>query len=203
MNDETGIGSSTRYTMVWLHPHMAENPEFVERFKKEVSLAQSISHRNVCRVYDLHDLDGRYVIAMECIDGETLQTFLQRKKPSLEETLSIIGPVLDGLAEAHALGMASIVFGGLILSLAGTTTLTGWTGPISIAGACLCWGIDNNVTQKISARDPMQIAALKGLLAGAVNAALAVILGNPWPRWAITGAALVLGFLSYGISLVL
>ena len=124
MNDETGIGLSTRYTEVrklgqggmgivhqaidgdtckpvalkWLHPHLAANPEFVERFKTELSLAQSISHRNVCRVHDLHKLNGRYAIAMEYIDGETLQTFLQRKKPSLEETLSIIGPVLDGLA---------------------------------------------------------------------------------------------------------
>lgn len=54
-----------------------------------------------------------------------------------------------------ALGMISIVCGGLILSSTETARLTGWIGPVSIAGACLCWGIDNNVTQKVSGRDPV------------------------------------------------
>jgi drug/metabolite transporter (DMT)-like permease len=102
-----------------------------------------------------------------------------------------------------ALGMISIVCGGLILSSTGTTSLTGWTGPLGIVAACLCWAIDNNVTQNISAHDPVQIVALKGLLAGAVNTVLAVTLGSPWPRWDVIGAALLLGLLSYGVSLVL
>jgi len=102
-----------------------------------------------------------------------------------------------------ALGMISIVCGGLILSSAETARLTGWIGPVSIAGACLCWGIDNNVTQKVSGRDPVQIAALKGLSAGAVNAVLATSLGSQRPDWQSIGAALLLGFVSYGVSLVL
>jgi len=102
-----------------------------------------------------------------------------------------------------ALGMIAIVGGGLILSFTGAANLAGWMGPLSIAGACLCWGIDNNVTQKISARDPVQIAALKGVLAGAVNIVLAAALGNRHPRGETIGAALLLGFVSYGLSLVL
>ena len=102
-----------------------------------------------------------------------------------------------------ALGMISIVCGGLIISSTGTARLTGWIGPVSIAGACLCWGIDNNVTQKVSGRDPVQIAALKGLSAGAVNAVLATSLGSQRPDWQSIGAALLLGFVSYGVSLVL
>jgi len=102
-----------------------------------------------------------------------------------------------------ALGMLSIVCGGLILSSTATALVTNWIGPASIAAACLCWGIDNNATQKISAHDPVQIASLKGLTAGAVNAALAIVFGASWPDWRFIGAALLLGFFSYGVSLVL
>lgn len=101
------------------------------------------------------------------------------------------------------LGMISIVVGGLILSYSGGGGITGWLGPGSIAGACLCWAIDNNVTQKISGRDPVQIAAVKGLLAGTVNCALAFSFGNALPSVQITAIALLLGLFSYGASLVL
>jgi len=101
------------------------------------------------------------------------------------------------------LGMLSIVCGGLILSMTESTRLTGFSGPLAIAGACLCWGIDNNVTQKISDRDPVQIAALKGLAAGAFNTALAIVLKSSLPGWPLVGPALLLGFASYGLSLVL
>ena len=43
-----------------------------------------------------------------------------------------------------------------------------------IAGACLCWGIDNNLTRKLSSSDPVQIAMLKGMVAGLVNLVLAL-----------------------------
>ena len=76
------------------------------------------------------------------------------------------------------------------------------TGPFMGAGATLCWGLDNNLTQKVSAGDPVQIAMLKGLAAGSVNTAIALALGTDWPTLPRVGAALVLGFLSYGVSLV-
>ena len=52
----------------------------------------------------------------------------------------------------------------------------GW-GALAIVGACLAWGLDNNLTRKLSAADPVQIALIKGLAAGAVNLALAVAIG--------------------------
>jgi drug/metabolite transporter (DMT)-like permease len=72
-----------------------------------------------------------------------------------------------------------------------------------IATACLAWGIDNNLTRKVSSTDPVVIALVKGLVAGSVNLGLAVILGARLPSIAMTGAAFVVGFLSVGISLVL
>jgi drug/metabolite transporter (DMT)-like permease len=102
-----------------------------------------------------------------------------------------------------ALGMLAIVAGGAVISWEGRLTWGGLAGPMLIAAACLAWALDNNLTQKVSAGDPVQIAMLKGLIAGAVNSSLAVSLGAAWPGTARVGAALLLGFLSYGLSLVL
>src|SRR5262249_15291322 len=68
---------------------------------------------------------------------------------------------------------------------------------------CLAWAVDNNLTRKVSMSDPMQIAMLKGLCAGTVNLALALIAGGSLPSLTTTGAAGIVGFLGYGLSLVL
>ena len=102
-----------------------------------------------------------------------------------------------------AVGMFAIVVGGLTLSWAGRTEVGRLGGPLAVAGACLCWGIDNNLTQKVSGSDPVQIAMIKGLVAGAVNLTLAILLGSRWPGAPFVGAALLVGFLSYGVSLAL
>ena len=102
-----------------------------------------------------------------------------------------------------ALGMVAIVAGGVLLSWEGHLAWGGLVGPLMVMGACLAWGIDNNFTQKISAGDPVQIAMLKGLAAGTVNTAIALALGARWPSFGVIGSALVLGLLSYGVSLVL
>lgn len=102
-----------------------------------------------------------------------------------------------------ALGMLAIVVGGIVLSWDGRAELGGVVGPVAVAAACLCWGIDNNFTQKVSGSDPVQVAMLKGLAAGAVNVVIAIALGARWPGVPVISAALMLGFLSYGISLAL
>ena len=76
-------------------------------------------------------------------------------------------------------------------------------GPIFVAGACLAWAIDNNLTRKVSAGDPIQIAAAKGLVAGIVNLIIALAVGASLPRMNAISEAALLGFLSYGVSLVL
>jgi len=101
-----------------------------------------------------------------------------------------------------ALGMAAIVAGGAVLSWAGRLSWGGIAGPLAVVGACLCWAIDNNLTQKVSAGDPVQIAMLKGLVAGSVNTAIAFLLGAAWPSAPRLIASLLLGFPSYGVSLV-
>jgi drug/metabolite transporter (DMT)-like permease len=102
------------------------------------------------------------------------------------------------------LGMIAIVLGGVVLSWSdGAGASRDWTGPLAVALACLCWGIDNNLTRKVSASDAVFIAGIKGLIAGLVNTGLAVYLGAQWPATAQLMPILLVGFLGYGISLVL
>ena len=103
------------------------------------------------------------------------------------------------------LGMLAIVAGGVALSWpAGEAGgASGWLGPLAIAAACLCWAIDNNLTRKVSAADALFVAGLKGLIAGAANGLLALFLGATLPAPATLAAALTVGLLGYGFSLVL
>ena len=102
-----------------------------------------------------------------------------------------------------AFGMVFILAGGIILSIHGTNGILLSGGSIAVVAACLCWGIDNNLTQKVSASDPVQIAAIKGIVAGSVDLAIAVILGAKVPPLTAVAASMLAGFFCYGISLVL
>ena len=102
-----------------------------------------------------------------------------------------------------ALGMAAIVAGGLTLSTGDAPTAGGFLGPLAIAGACLAWAIDNNLTRRISQADPVQIAMVKGSVAGTVNVAIAMARGSSGPGPASLALAGIVGFVGYGLSLVL
>src|SRR6201997_959374 len=99
------------------------------------------------------------------------------------------------------LGMAAILIGGVLVSWQSRPELGVPWGALGIVGACFGWAIDNNLTRKVSAADPAQVAALKGLVAGTTNVTLAVSIGARLPTAPYLGAAALLGFLSYGVSL--
>jgi len=86
------------------------------------------------------------------------------------------------------LGAFAILVGAALLSWEGQASFQ-WGG-VLIAGACLCWGIDNNLTRQLSSSDPVQIAMPKGLVAGAVNLALALWQGAALPS---AGAVAAIG----------
>jgi drug/metabolite transporter (DMT)-like permease len=102
-----------------------------------------------------------------------------------------------------ALGMACLVAGAVVLSWTGQPTLSDLIGPLAIAGACLAWGLDNNLTRKVSLADPLQIVELKGLVAGPVNLALGLMAGGALPDAGPLAVAGLVGFLGYGVSLAL
>jgi drug/metabolite transporter (DMT)-like permease len=99
------------------------------------------------------------------------------------------------------LGAVAILMGAAVLSYQRTAPLQ--LGSLAIAGACLAWAIDNNLTRKLSAADPVQIAAVKGVVAAATNITLARWQGATWPAMGQVAAAATLGFFGYGVSLVL
>jgi drug/metabolite transporter (DMT)-like permease len=100
-------------------------------------------------------------------------------------------------------GAFAILAGAVLLSWSGGSVRPD-IGAVLVAGACVAWGIDNNVTRSLARADPMQIAAVKGLVAGSANLSLALLLTHASvPSGPSLGAAAVIGFLSYGVSLVL
>src|SRR5262249_48839748 len=102
-----------------------------------------------------------------------------------------------------ALGMACLVAGAATVSWSGTPTVESVAGPLAIVGACVAWGIDNNLTRKVSLADPLQIVQWKGLIAGPVNLLLGLGAGGslPGPLAMLVGG--FVGFVCYGVSLAL
>ena len=98
------------------------------------------------------------------------------------------------------LGMSLIVCGGVILGWRPGEIATSWPA-FAVAGACLCWALDNNLTRKISAGDSVKIAGIKGLAAGTVNLCVAASLGAALPAPEVAAAAALVGLLGYGVSL--
>ncbi len=99
------------------------------------------------------------------------------------------------------LGALAIVAGAAILSWNGQGVRFD-AGAGLIAAACLAWGIDNNLTRKLSSADPVLTTMIKGLVAGGVNVGLALLSGSMLPPVATLGAAALVGFLGVGVSLV-
>ncbi|MGU3537645.1 DMT family transporter [Methylobacterium sp. A54F] len=100
------------------------------------------------------------------------------------------------------LGAFAILAGAVVLSWHGEGVRLD-LGTVLIAAACLAWGIDNNLTRKLSSADPVATATIKGLAAGSVNVVLALLLGAAVPPPVTIGAAAAVGFLGVGVSLVL
>ena len=84
----------------------ARNPAALARFYNEVRIARQVSHANVCRVYDLGEVDGQPYLSMEYVDGEDLGSLLRRigRLPS-DKAVEIARQLCAGLAAAHAKGV--------------------------------------------------------------------------------------------------
>jgi len=102
-----------------------------------------------------------------------------------------------------ALGMACLVAGAAAVSWSGMPTVESLAGPLAIIGACIAWGIDNNLTRKVSLADPLQIVQWKGLIAGPVNLLLGLWAGGSLPGALDMLAGGLVGFVCYGVSLAL
>jgi drug/metabolite transporter (DMT)-like permease len=102
-----------------------------------------------------------------------------------------------------AVGMACLVAGAAMVSWSGTPTIESLAGPLAIIAACIAWGVDNNLTRKVSLADPLQIVQVKGLIAGPVSLLLGLWAGGSLPGPVGTLLAALVGFVCYGLSLAL
>jgi drug/metabolite transporter (DMT)-like permease len=100
------------------------------------------------------------------------------------------------------LAIGLITLASAVLSFNGTQ-LGISIGALGIILACVLWGLDNNLTRNISSKDPLSIGIVKGLVAGAFSLTLALLLGARLPGLHIVLAAMLLGSLSYGLSISL
>jgi drug/metabolite transporter (DMT)-like permease len=97
------------------------------------------------------------------------------------------------------IAVAVALAAGVLLSL--PQGAGGFQAALLIAGACLCWAIDNHVTALIDGMTPQQSTTLKGLVAGTVNLAIGLLLSRSVPSITDIVPALALGFVAYGLSI--
>ncbi len=122
----------------------------------------------------------------------------------------LLGVVLSGeiLGRRGWVGAVAVIAGAVLLSVsgegAGARGDVRWAGVLLVVGACALWGLDNNLTQRVSARDARQIVAIKGLAGGATSLAAAAIFGQlgGWTTSRILAGAIV-GAVSFGASIAL
>jgi serine/threonine-protein kinase len=89
-----------------IKPEVAADKTTIDRFRNELRIARDISHKNICRMYDLGREGGHYFITMEYVSGEDLKSFIRRSRQLVVGTaVSIAKQVCDGLAEAHRVGV--------------------------------------------------------------------------------------------------
>jgi len=89
----------------FLPDHLLSDSGALARFHREVRVARQVSHKNVCRVYDIGEIDGRHFLSMEFIKGEELSSLLRRigRLPE-DKALQLARQICAGLAAAHDVG---------------------------------------------------------------------------------------------------
>lgn len=109
----------------------------------------------------------------------------------------------EHLGRSGALSACFIMTGAAVLGLQEGELRGDVLGALALAGACLAWAVDNNLTQRLSLKDPISLVRIKALGSGACTLVLAWLTGQPFPSPRVLAATLVLGFASYGLSIVL
>lgn len=89
-----------------IRQEIAADQKTVERFRNELKMARDLSHKNICRMYDINKEGSNYYITMEYVHGEDLKKILAKMgQLSAGQTITIAKQVCEGLAEAHRVGV--------------------------------------------------------------------------------------------------
>ena len=160
--------------------------------------------------------DAPYVVVMVLLDIAApilLMAGLSRATPenvSLLNNFEIVATSLvaflafrERVAPRTWAGIAVITASCTLLSLGDAGALSFSSGSLMVLAACVCWGVENNCTSRLSEKDPAQVVVVKGLGSGAGALAVALLAGDAAPAPADAVAALALGFVAYGLSIFL
>lgn len=141
------------------------------------------------------------LLGLERIQGTSASLLL-----NLEGVATLaIGVVVfrEHLSRRATAGAVTVFGGAALLAIDTGSDKTDVLGVVLVALACVAWGIDNNLTQSLSVRDPFRIVAVKAGAAAIINLVIAVVLGDSIPLDGVVLLALGLGAISYGVSIVL
>lgn len=97
--------------------------------------------------------------------------------------------------------IALVTASSVLLSIEDASSFSFSPGSILVLLACICWGMENNCTRKISDKDPLQIVVIKGFGSGTGSLIIALLLNEPFPGAGHLAAACLLGFIAYGLSI--
>lgn len=158
--------------------------------------------------------DAPFVLAMVLLDVAApilLMAGLASAAPenvALLNNFEIVATAIIALAAFHErvsartwAGIAVITASCALLSLEGEGALSFSSGSLPVLLACVCWGVENNCTSRLSGRDPAQVVVVKGLGSGTGALAVALLAGDALPALPEVVAALLLGFVAYGLSI--
>ncbi|HYS06762.1 MAG TPA: DMT family transporter [Candidatus Dormibacteraeota bacterium] len=125
---------------------------------------------------------------------------------NLEPPLTILLAIVwfrEHLGRRQAGAAALILAGTVLVGYRPGELASQWSGIVAVALACLAWAIDTNLNQRLSLRDPVALAGVKGLLGGFSILAVALLAGEARPSPGVLATGLALGTITYGVSMVL
>lgn len=107
----------------------------------------------------------------------------------------------ESISKRLWVAISLITVSSIILSVEDVSNFSFSFGSIFVLFACICWGLENNCTRKLSAKDPLEVVVIKGFGSGFGSLLIALTLGEQFNNIPYIIAALILGFFAYGLSI--